>query len=178
MSGRWGALPATVLLAGCALLQPPNPDPAVPRMEDDIAPLGPIVEIGRGETVKGAFRYLVWESRIGTCTKIEYADGDGSSSCGGTLEVVQTVELSSYGGGTGGWDVEGRASDEVAELWLEAENGVRTPVSLISLEAAGHDGQVFYVAVAEHLRPARVIALDADAEVIAEVPIDTGPPPP
>ena len=170
---------ATLVLAGCSFLNPqPGQDPAVPGMDEDTAPLGPVVEVGRGQTVRGEFRYLVWESRLGTCTRVEFADGDGPMSCGGTLRSLQSVELSSFGGGTGGWDVEGRARDEVAEVWLDVETGARVPVPLLSLARAGLDGQVFYTAVAEEMRPVRLVALDADGEVIAEVPIDTREPPP
>lgn len=168
-----------MLLAGCGFLQPlPNQDPAAPGMADDTAPIGPVVEVGRGETVHGEFRYLVWESRMGTCTKVEYADDDGPMSCGGTLRRLLSIELSGVGGGTGGWDVEGLASDEIAELWLHAENGARVPVPLLPLATVGHDGQVFYTAVAEEMRPVRLVGLDADGEVIAEVPIETREPPP
>lgn len=170
-----------VLLAGCSFGRLPQRDaePGVaPGMEDDTAPIGPVVEVGRGETVRGEFRYLVWESRMGTCTKVEYADRDGPMSCGGTLRRLLSIELSSFGGGTGGWDVEGLAGDEVAELWLDAENGARVPVPLLPLARAGLEGQVFYVAVAEEMRPVRLVGLDANGEVIAEVPIDTHEPPP
>lgn len=178
MTTRPALLLVATLLAGCAFLQPqPDRDPAAaPGMHDDIAPIGPVVEVGRGETVNGEFRYLVWESRIGTCTKVEYADRDGPMGCGSSLErEFEPVSLSSVGGGTGGWDVEGLASDEVAELWLDVANGARVPVPLLSLAPAGIDGQVFFMAVGERMRPTRLVGLDADGEVIAEVPIDLRP---
>jgi len=171
------AVLAAALLAGCNFLQPqPVRDPPTgPGMEEDIAPIGPVVELGRGETVHGEFQYLVWESRLGTCTKIEYAEMDGPMGCGGSLDRGgEAVALSGFGGGTGGWDVEGRASDEVAELWLQVANGARVPVSLLSLAPAGVEGQVFYTAVGEEMRPLRLIGLDAEGAVLAEVAI---PPP-
>lgn len=172
---RTVALLGAALLAGCGFLgPPPNPDPAAPGMADDTVPIGPVVEVGRGETVNGEFRYLVWESRVGTCTKVEYANRDGPMSCGGSLDRGgEPVALSSFGGGTGGWDVEGLAGDEVTQLWLDTVNGVRVPVPLMSLAPAGLDGQVFYMAVREEMRPTRVVGLDADRQVIAEVAIES-----
>lgn len=163
-----------VMLAGCGFLQAPqDPDPAAPGMAEDTAPIGPVVEVGRGETVEGEFRYLVWESSIGTCTKVEYADGDGPMGCGGSLDRGgEPVALSTFGGGTGGWEVQGLAGDEVAQLWLDTANGARVPVALMSLAPAGMDGRVFYTAVREEMRPTRLVGLDADGQVIAEVAID------
>ena len=139
-------------------------------MDDDTAPIGPVVELGEGQTERGEFRYVVWESRMGTCRKIEFADEDGPINCGGSLERGhEVVSLSSFGGGTGGWDVEGLASDEVAELWLDTANGARVAVPLISAAKAGMEGQVFYAAVREEKRPIRLIGLDAAGAVVADV---------
>lgn len=168
------ALFAAVLLASCGFLQaPPAPDPVAQGMADDTAPIGPVVEVGRGDTVDGGFRFLVWESRMGTCTKVEYAERDGPMSCGGSLDRGgEPVALSTFGGGTGGWEVQGLAGDEVAQLWLDTANGARVPVALMSLAPAGMDGRVFYTAVREEMRPTRLVGLDADGQVIAEVAID------
>jgi hypothetical protein len=164
------------LLAGCTLLQPQpmREPPHAQGMADDTAPIGPVVELGEGQTERGEFRYVVWESQMGACMKVEFADGDGPISCGGSLELGhEVVSLSSFGGGIGGWDVEGLASDEVAELWLDTANGARVAVPLLSLAKAGQDGQVFYMAVREEKRPIRLIGLDAAGAVIAEVAIPT-----
>jgi hypothetical protein len=164
------------LLAGCSFLAP---EPSPPGPHEMPEPIGPVVEIGRGESARGPWRYTVYESQIGTCTRIEFLDvgGEGPSSCGGTLRVEPpgaAVSLLGVGSGTGApWTVEGTASDDVAQLWIEVSDGGRVPVvPLMSLEPAGLDGQIFYVELPDDRRPRALVAIDTDGETLSEVPID------
>ena len=165
---------ATTALAGCTLLTP-QVEPVPPGdMAADFAPIGPVIEVGRGNAMGRPWRFLVYESRIGTCTKIEYADaGDGPTSCGGSIDGgPESVTLMGFGGATGGtWDFQGHASDDVVAVWIEYDDGDRVPATLMSLEPAGHDGSIFFVTV-EDGPFARVVGLDANGEEVGSAPID------
>lgn len=173
--------PALVAVAfvGCGLIGPgPDPQPAFPDagMEEDLQPIGPVVEIGRGQAMGRAWRFLVWESRIGSCTKIEFEDGEGPSGCGGTLGPGVgdgLVALRTYGGGSDGpWDFEGYADDEVVAVWIELGDGARLPATLMSLAPAGHDGQLFYASLPGDRGFSRVIGLDANGDEIGSQEIE------
>lgn len=153
------------VLAGCTLLQPQvRPVPGVdPAMEN--APIGPTLELGRGESLGMRWRYLVWESRLGTCTSIDFGEG-GGSSCGGEIGAQPggaAVRLSGMGSGTGmPTTIEGFATDDVTAVVIVTDDGERVPATLVSLAPAGAVGQAFIAIVPADRSPSRVVGLDAN----------------
>ena len=171
------AVATALALAGCGLIRlEPDPEPADAGMDEDIQPIGPVVEIGRGQAMGRAWRYLVYESRMGSCTKVEFEDGEGPSGCGVTLGPGfgdGAVALRGYGGSSHApWDFAGYADDEVAEVWIELGDGARLPATLMSLAPAGHGGQLFFAIVPGDRGFSRVVGLDAGGEEIASQEIE------
>ena len=165
------------MVAGCAVFGPRVAPDGGPPTDPDIEPIGPVVEIGRGEDMGVAWRFSVYESRIGTCTRIEHAGrGGGPMSCGGSLAPGPggpPVAPLGYGGGTDGpWDFTGFAREDVAEVWIELGDGTRHPATLMSLERIGQAGQIFYTLVPGDRGFSRLIGFDAAAVEIASVPIE------
>jgi hypothetical protein len=68
--------------------------------------------------------------------------------------------------------VEGLASDEVAEVWLEGPGGNRLQAVLMPLARAGREGQVFVAFVPRDVSYDSVVALDAAGEVAAREPLE------
>ena len=153
------------VLAGCGLLlsQPePGPPDGLPRTDRAGR------EIGRGESLGIQWRYLVYQSDMGFCTKIE---GPGGSSCGGAVPgsdpAAGAVGLISIGSGTGApSSIEGFATDEVDEVWIELRGGRRMPATLMPLAPAGHDGQLWLAFVPEGLAIEEATAIGADGEIL------------
>ena len=83
-------------------------------------PIGPVTEIGRGESLGVPWRFWVYDSTLGMCTRLELDGGGGGESCGGTLgadPAAGPIGVMSVGTGTGTpSSVEGFASDEVAAV--------------------------------------------------------------
>jgi len=163
---------AAIAMAGCAfggvggaLAEPPAGMPA---------PTGPMIEIGRGQSLGIGWRYLVYESAEGTCTVVEQ-DGGGGGGCGGEVGPgpgSSAIGLMSMGSGTGSpTTVEGFATDEVAEVWIERADGERVRAELMSLAPAGKEGAIFLAFVPEG-RLRQVVALSATGETIASEPLD------
>jgi hypothetical protein len=176
-----GALALGVmLLAACGLLpvvqDPEQPMGPIRGMELDMQPVGPVVEIGRGESVGISWRYTVHESALGTCTSVESDGQVGGTSCGGTLGPEPpgaVLSLMSWGTSTGfPSTVEGFAAEEVATAWIRLETGGRAPATLMSLEPVGMDGQLFYAVIPAGQGLNEVVALDEQGEVLATEPLD------
>jgi hypothetical protein len=163
-----------LLLAGCGLagLGQPAIDEAVPGMPE---PIGPIVEVGDGDANGVGWRYSVYESRDGTCTRLEFDDGIRGESCGpglGLLAGDRSMGVSGVGTGTGqATHVDGFASDEVAAVWLETDAG-RVRATLMPLAAAGLEGQAFLAVVPPGQRVGDAVALDAVGEELGREPVD------
>ena len=77
------AVVLAIVLAACAF---PGfePDPVPPEAQPP-QPIGPVIEVGRGEAAGVAWRYSFYESDMGACTRIETAEAGLGESCGGTV---------------------------------------------------------------------------------------------
>lgn len=133
-------------LAGCGFFGPEvRPIDPVGELPE---PIGPVVEIGRGESLGVTWRYLVFESAMGFCTEIELAGGPGSASCGGDAPGPEpagsALGLMSVGSATGSpTAIEGFATDEVEDVSIELQDGGRVQASLMPLRLralAGRSG--------------------------------------
>ncbi len=170
---------AGMLLAGCGLMpqvEPVRPDPGG---DADIQPIGPVVEIGQGHgPTNGPWRYEIYESRIGTCTRVVFEErgGEGPLGCGGTLALEPpgaAISLMSYGSSSdSGWSIEGIASDDVAEVWVELRNGARVAAApLMPLEQVDLSGKLFYVEAGIEREPVRLVAVGSDGAIVGEASI-------
>lgn len=137
--------------------------------------VGPVIEIGRGESLGVAWRYSVYESTMGVCVRLELAAGGEGVSCGGGLGVDQArgaISLMGVGSGTGTpSQVEGFATDEVAAVWIET-NGGRVPATLMSLGPAGLDGQIFLALIPGDRMMEAAVAIDAEGNELGRSAID------
>jgi hypothetical protein len=174
------AIAAGMLLAGCGLMPQVEPVRPGPGGDEDIQPIGPVVEIGQGHgPTNGPWRYEIYESRIGTCTRISFDErgGEGPLGCGGTLAFEPpgaAISLMSYGSSSdSGWSIEGMASDEVAEVWVELRNAAHVPAApLMPLEPVDLPGKLFYVEGGIDQVPVRVVALGSDGAILGEASIE------
>jgi hypothetical protein len=169
------AILAVALLAGCALpgfselRGGATPDVDAPV---ELQPIGPVVELGRGEAHGFAWRYTVWESRMGSCWSIESPSG-GSTSCGGALGSGQ-MPLSVAGVSSGTempFVVDGFAGAEVASVAVALADGARVPATLVSLGRMGVAGNAFIAVIPAGRPPLEVVALDANGGVVAREPL-------
>ena len=139
-----GILALAVGLLGCDLVAVDTPDPAaIPsgsiEPEGGVA-TGPAVEVGSGMISGIGWRYVVFPSEDGWCTQLETV-AVTSTGCGDVLPkegrafgVVSHSERI----------VDGIVTDETATVWLVADGVSRiVPAMLMSLEAAGLEGQAF-----------------------------------
>ena len=165
------AVVLAIVLAACAF---PGfePDPVPPEAQPP-QPIGPVIEVGRGEAAGVAWRYSFYESDMGACTRLETAEAGLGESCGGTVGPgIEAMSLASVGTGTGAPSVvEGFASDDVSAVWVETDAG-RVPATLMSLAPAGLDGQAFVAFVPESSRMRDVVAADADGQEVGRASID------
>ena len=161
-------------LAGCGLLAPQvrpiDPAGGVPQ------PIGPKIEIGRGESLGVAWRYVVYQSDMGVCTEVEVAAGT-SSSCGGGPPgpdaAGSAIGLMGIGTASGGpTTIEGFATDEVVEVWVDLQDGDRVSATLMALAPAGMNGRVWLAFVPEGRLLQRVVAIGADEGILGEQPLD------
>lgn len=169
------------ILPGCSLIvQSQSPTPSPLRIGDpaDLQPIGPVVEIGHGVGVRGPWRYSIYLSRMGLCMRLDGPafGADGSAGCGGSFRVqpgaaISLLAVDSASGEL--WVIEGTATNDVAEVWIEVAGGGRVPARpLMSLGPMGMTGQMFYVELAWEPRPTLVVALGDDGARLGEVPID------
>ena len=164
-----------VCLAGCGLLGPEvRPIEPVGNMPQ---PIGPKIEIGRGESLGIAWRYVVYQSDVGPCTEVQLGSGGSNSSCGGAPpnpgQAGSSIALMGIGTGTASpTTIEGFATDEVEEVWIELADGDRVPATLMALAPAGMDGQVWLAYVPEGRLLQQVVAIGPDGDVLAEQPLD------
>lgn len=163
------AILGLTLVAGCALpgfselRGGPQPDVDAPV---ELQPIGPVIELGSGEMLGTRWRFVTFQSRMGSCTSLETAGGSGGGiSCGGglgTLPPGQAVSLASMGSGTGMPTVmDGAAAGDVAAVMVETRDGARFPAALMSLAPVDREGQVFVVFLPADRAPARIVAFDA-----------------
>jgi hypothetical protein len=165
------AVVCAAVLSACGFLLPQPGPGELPE------PIGPVVEIGRGESLGIQWRYSVYDSDMGFCTRIETDGGAGGSGCGGAAPGSDpaggAIQLISFGTGTGSpSSIEGYASDEVAEVWIEVEGGARVAATLMPLAPAGLDGQLWLAYVPEGLELEEAVAIGADGEVLGRQPVN------
>lgn len=158
-----------IALAGCAFpWNQPEPPPAARAPE----PIGPVVEIGHGMSGGIAWSYSVYESALGTCTRLELDGREGGLNCGVTPAAEplgSAIGLMVVGTSTGmASQVEGFASDKVAAVWIETDAG-RVPAALMSLGPAGLDGQIFLAFVPPNRGLEEAVAVDANGGELARV---------
>jgi hypothetical protein len=169
-----------VALASCGLAglgQSRNdPPPDAPQ------PIGPIVEIGRGQEDGFSWQYSVYESTMGTCTRLEMdgAQGGGASeSCGiiGLGGGDGSLTIGGVGTGTNmPTQIDGFATDEVAEIWIETDQGP-VAASMMALGIVDMEGQAFIAFVPGGRQIGDVVALDADGSEIGRESVDLPPTP-
>jgi len=137
-----------------------------------VKPVGPVVEIGRGVSAGIAWRYSVYESRLGMCTRAELNGREGGLNCGITFGAEPpggAIGLMGVGTSTGmPSQVEGFASDEVAAVWIETDAG-RVPATIMSLGPAGQAGQFFFALIPERRSLEEAVAVDAGGGELARV---------
>ena len=137
--------------------------------------IGPVVELGRGQSLGVAWRYSIYESTMGLCTRVEMEAVIGTSeSCGVTIgdEAAGPISVMAVGTGTGvPSQVEGYATDVVREVWIDTDAGP-VPATLMSLEPGSMDGQVFFALVPgdRHIRDA--VAVDASGQEVGRAAVD------
>ena len=168
---RIGVVAIGMTLVACAFpgLEPERePPPAgMPR------PIGPVVEIGTGEFEGVAWRYSIYESTHGICTRLEAGDAGTSEACGGVIAGgPEPIALVGVGTTTDGPShVEGHVSDEVAGVWIETHAG-SVAATLMSLAPVGLDGQAFIAYVPRHWRMRDAVAVNEDRHEIGRAAID------
>jgi hypothetical protein len=161
---------------GCSLIlgEPLGGAPAQPP-EGMPPAIGPTVEIGRGESLGIGWRYLVYESEMGTCTVVEQGPDMRGGGCGGALGPApgsSAIGLSSVGSSTGSpTTIEGFATDEVNEVWIEVADGEPVRAELMSLAPAEREGAIFLAFVPEGLRLVQVVGLGDAGQVVDEEPL-------
>ncbi len=137
--------------------------------------VGPVLQLGRGASLGVEWRYSLYESTMGLCTRVEMQGAMGTSeSCGVTIgdEAAGPISVMSVGTGTGvPSQVEGYATDVVREVWIDTDAGP-VPATVMSLEPASMDGQLFFALVPgdRHIRDA--VAVDASGEEIGRATVD------
>jgi hypothetical protein len=173
VSARLGrGLAAVLLLTGCSVASVETPDPAaVPSgsIGAHAAPAtGPIVEVGSDSTLGIGWRFSVYPSADGWCTQLE----TGIVTRAGCGEILPE-EGSAFGSvGTGdpldgGVTVtEGIASAETVTVWLIAEDGRRSPATMLSLEEAELDAQAFVGFAPADVVVTHVMAVAFNGEVL------------
>ena len=185
MGVRRPALALAVLalgLAGCGSIASVEGQPDVGQIPS--GPLqatggdadGPVTEVGSGRTLGIGWRYSIYASADGICTQLELANM-ASAGCGsGPLIPEDSVfgSIGSSGGGPGGpgtaaetpTPVEGIVTSRAAAVWIVTDSGARLPTTLMSLEVADHDAKAFVGFLPADQIAARVVATDADGEVL------------
>ena len=170
------SLCAALAMTGCGLIPgelfgdaPAQPPPGMPPA------IGPTVEIGRGESLGISWRYLVYESEMGTCTVVDQGGNASGGGCGGALGPgpgSSAIGLSSVGFSTGSpTTVEGFATDEVNEVWIEVADGEPVRAELMSLASAEREGAIFFAFVPEGLRLVQLVALGDGGQVVDDEPL-------
>lgn len=151
-SARIARVPVVAVLAlvvgSCSVASVETPDPAAipsgPVEPEGATATGPIVELGTGSVIGIGWRYSVFPSDEGWCTQLETAEVT-TTGCG---EILPTDDhafgtVSSDGLASGITIVEGIATADTATVWLVAEDGRRSPATLMSLEEAELEGKAF-----------------------------------
>jgi hypothetical protein len=165
------ALPTLTLilvLAGCGIWLPADPGqvpdgPIQPR-QGVPRPIGPIVELGRGQIAGVGWRYAAYQSNDGPCLILETASGS-SSSCGPLdMEVSVFAGLGVSHGEV--MTIDGAVADHVAAVMIETADGRRFPARLLSLQPAGIDGQVLLAMLPGDVPLRAALAIDAQDQLI------------
>jgi hypothetical protein len=159
-----------VVLAGCTLVREVDPDPAAipggPLEAMGADATGPVIELGRGRTLGAGWRYSIYQSGEGWCTQLEMIS-TASSSCGALAPLDSAFGgVGVSGPSDGPAPVEGIVSPEVAEVWIEDSTGERFETTLMSLAAAGIEGNAFVGFGPENVPLVSVTALNADGDVL------------
>ena len=165
-----------VALASCGLAgfgqARDEPAPGAPE------PVGPIVEIGRGQGDGFSWRYSIYESTLGTCTRLETDGalaGGAGESCGGIIGIgAGDGPLTLAGVGTGTnlpTQIEGFATEAVAEVWIETDQGP-VAAAMMALGVVDLEGQAFIAFVPPGQDVGDAVALDAAGEEIGRAPVD------
>jgi hypothetical protein len=169
------------VLGGCSLIvegQSAVPSPGLLGDRTALQPIGPVVEIGHGVGVRGPWRYSMYRSHMGLCTRLDGPafGADGTVGCGGSfrLEPWEALGLLGITSASGEqWAIEGMVKDGVAEVWIELARGDPVRVRpLMSLRPVGMTGQIFYIELPWEPRPTKAVAIGEDGTRLGEVPID------
>jgi hypothetical protein len=175
----------------------PPPDAAVPIQTLDLEPrvvpipvggeaaLGPVVEVARGAVRgMGPWSYVVYRGEelvsmeLGAvCLFFEWPGGT-NGGCGGAMpgEPGTIGEVFGAGGeshapGAGVvHEYSGIVATHVAEVWIETDAGTRARATLIPLDAAGIDAQLFTVFLPARVDSTAWVALDANGTEIGRIP--------
>jgi hypothetical protein len=165
-----------VALASCGLAGFGRTTDELPP--DAPQPIGPIVQIGRGEGDGFTWRYSVYESTMGTCTRLETDGalaGGANESCGVTIGLGEGDGPLTVGGVGTGPDIptmiEGFASADVAEVWIETD-GDPVAATLMALGPVDLEGQVYVAFVPPGQDVGDAVAYDAAGEEIGREPVD------
>ena len=161
-----------VALAGCGVTSVETPDPAaIPDgpLEAHGAPAtGPVVELGSDVSAGLGWRYAIYPSDDGWCTQLEMGSA-AAAGCGDILPIGDEA-FGSVGQGNAMADgvtpIEGIVTAETVTVWLLADDGRRMPVTLMSLEPAGLEGQAFLALVPADTTITHLLALAISGEVL------------
>ena len=173
---RWSSLVATACLvaslAACGFpgLEP-EPEPLPDGMPEAI---GPVIEIGGAESLGIEWRYSIYESTEGWCTRVEMAASGAGATCGVLVNGQGAGPIRVSGVGTGSGmpsQVDGWVSEEVAEVWIETNVGA-VPATVMPLDAAGMAGQLFFALVPGDRRMRAAVGVDAAGQELGRASID------
>ena len=172
------ALAAAAALSGCGAVLPArdgglgltlDTEPREGQIElapGGPRPMGPVVEVARGEVGGDGFSIVAYRSGDGVCTQLTRAAG-GSAQCGSLPGAGPlAAEFGPFGAvGTGGGEgmpvaVLGVVETGVAAVWIESLAGRRAEARLIDLEPADIDAQLFLAFLPEGDGLGSVVALD------------------
>ena len=177
LGGRAGSLLAALLATSLTACGFPGFDPEVepmPPPADMPEAIGPIIEIGRGESLGVEWRYSIYQSTMGLCTRIEIDVSGSGESCGGSIgqSGPEPISVTSVGTGTGTpSQVEGYVAEDVAEVWIETDAGP-VQATVMSLEPVDMEGGAFVALVPGNRRMGDAVAVDADGAELGRFSIN------
>ena len=170
------AVGATMLAAAsaCTVVHVESPDPAAVPSGEPVAigaeATGPVTELGSGQAFEMGWRYVIYESAEGWCTELQMAERN-STGCGSDLVPPEGEHLSAPGAVArlegGVTPVEGVVSEEIVTVWIIDEKAGRIPATLMPLDEAGLEGQVFVGFMPPEGTPTHIQAVAINGEILA-----------
>ncbi len=161
------ALLVGAVVSGCGLTRFEDRDsaeiPDGPLEAIGAEATGPVIELGRGQTLGTGWRYAIFESADGWCTQLEMASFT-STGCGdpGPQEGHAFAGIGSGSSSDGAVPFEGIVGPEVAEVWLTTPSGERIETRLMSLADTGLEGSAFVGFAPSDAGVNAAVALDAE----------------